>query len=79
MERIATLYELTKAITSIGDFDELLIKISQETSKAFHATGCMIRLLEGDKLRVRSSIGFPPDTLEKDTTVTVGEGIAGRA
>ncbi|GER93513.1 hypothetical protein A45J_1259 [hot springs metagenome] len=78
LNRITVIYELTKAIISIGDFDELLRKISEDATKLFNATGCMIRLIEGDELKIRASFGFPEDV--KDAiTVRIGEGIAGKA
>ncbi|MDI6801387.1 MAG: PAS domain S-box protein [Thermodesulfovibrionales bacterium] len=78
LNRLTVIYELTKAIISISDFDELLKKISEEATKLFHATGCMIRLIENGKLKVKASFGFPEDMREK-ITVNIGEGIAGKA
>ncbi|MBI5212856.1 MAG: PAS domain S-box protein [Nitrospirae bacterium] len=78
LNRITVIYELTKAIISITDFDELLKKISGEATKLFNATGCMIRLIEEGRLKVRASFGFPED-IREDITVSVGEGIAGKA
>jgi PAS domain S-box-containing protein len=78
LNRITVLYELTKAIISIRDFDELLRKITEETSRVFNATGCIIRLIEDGKLKVRASFGFP-DEIRENITVVLGEGIAGIA
>ena len=75
--RITVIYELTKAIISVGDFDELLKKISREAAKLFNATGCMIRLNESGNLKVKASYGFP-DEIRDNVTVCVGEGLAGR-
>lgn len=75
--RITVLFELTKAIISVWDFDELLKKITEETTKLFKATGCMIRLIEDDKLKVKASYGFPEE-IRDAITVSVGEGLAGR-
>lgn len=78
LDRITVIYELTKAIISIRDPDELLDKISEEAAKLFNATGCMIRLIEEGHLKVRSSYGFPNE-LREAITVSIGEGIAGIA
>lgn len=76
--RITVIYELTKAIISIRDIDELLRKITEDTTRLFNATGCMIRLIEDGKLKVRASFGFPEE-IREDMTVCLGEGIAGTA
>jgi len=78
LNRITVIYELTKAIISISDFDELLKKISEDATKLFNATGCMIRLIEEGKLKIRASFGFPEEIKER-VTVCMGEGIAGKA
>lgn len=78
IDRMPVIYELTKAIISVHDFDELLKKIAVETTGLFNATGCMIRLIEDGRLKVRASFGFPDEMIEK-ITVCVGEGIAGKA
>ncbi|MBI3592801.1 MAG: GAF domain-containing protein, partial [Nitrospirae bacterium] len=77
LNRLTVIYELTKEILYARDFDELLKKISEETTKLFNATGCMIRLLEEGKLKVRSHYGFP-DEIRDAITVCVGEGLAGK-
>jgi PAS domain S-box-containing protein len=78
LNRITVIYELTKAIISISDFDELLKKISEDATKLFNATGCMIRLIEDGKLKIRASYGFPEE-IREGITVCMGEGIAGKA
>lgn len=78
LNRITVIYELTKAIISISDFDELLKKISEDATKLFNATGCMIRLIEEGKLKIRASFGFPEE-IKEGVTVCMGEGIAGKA
>jgi PAS domain S-box-containing protein len=77
LRRLTVIYELTRAIISIKDFDELLRKIAQETAKLFNAAGCIIRLLEDGRLRIRASFGFPDESKE-GMTVNIGEGIAGK-
>ncbi len=78
LNRMIALCELAKATLFVHDFDELLRKISEETAKQFNATGCMIRLIEDDKLRIKASYGLPEEMAE-DVTVSIGEGIAGMA
>lgn len=78
LNRMTVLCEITKAILSIRDFDELLRKITEETSRVSNATGCIIRLIEDGKLKVRASFGFP-DEIRESITVVLGEGIAGTA
>jgi PAS domain S-box-containing protein len=78
LNRITVLYELTRAIISVRDFDELLKRISQETTKLFNATGSMIRLLDDGKLKIKSYYGFPEE-LKDAAALEMGEGIAGRA
>lgn len=78
LNRITVIYELTKAIISISDFDGLLKKISEDATKLFNATGCMIRLIEEGNLKIRASFGFPEEVKEL-ITVCMGEGIAGKA
>ena len=77
LARITVIYELTRAILSVRDFDELLKKITEEAAKLFHATGCVIRLIEEGRLKVRASYGFPED-IRDAMTVSIGEGLAGR-
>lgn len=77
LNRITVIYELTRAILSVRDFDELFNRISEETAKLFNATGCMIRLLEGGTLRIKAHFGLP-DNLEDFEAVCWGEGIAGK-
>ena len=78
LHRLKVVYELTKAIISLNDFDELLKHISEETTKIFDATYCLIRLIEDDKLRVRASFGVP-ELFGDHLTLNIGEGIAGKA
>ncbi|MCI0468989.1 MAG: PAS domain S-box protein, partial [Nitrospirae bacterium] len=71
-------FELTKAILAESDFDKLLGKITEEITILLDATGCMLRLIEDGRLKVKAYHGFP-DELKDAITVAVGEGIAGRA
>ncbi len=75
LRRLTVIYELTKSIISLNDYEELLKKIAQETAKAFNATLCIVRLLEEGQLRVKASFGIPEGI---DLTLAVGEGLAGK-
>lgn len=77
LSRITVIYELTKAILSIRDSDELLKKITAETTKLFNAKGCIIRLIEEGLLKVKASHGFP-DEIMHSITLGIGEGLAGK-
>jgi PAS domain S-box-containing protein len=78
LNRLTVIYELTKAILSANDFNELLRKISEETAKLFDAKGCMIRLIEDGMLKIKAHYGFPPE-LSDSLTVGVGESLVGKA
>lgn len=78
LNRITVIYELTKAIISITDFDELLKKISEDAARLFNATGSMICLIEDGNLKIRASFGFPEE-MQDGITVCIGDGIAGKA
>ncbi|MBI5739406.1 MAG: GAF domain-containing protein [Nitrospirae bacterium] len=76
LDGLKVIHEVGKAITSILNIDELLPYICEEVSKVFNVTGCVLRLVEGETLRIRSSFGLP-DSLEQKTGLRLGEGIAG--
>src|SRR5271157_1832793 len=78
LNRLSVIYELTKAILSPRDFNELLQKVSEETAKLFHAAGCIIRLREDGALKVKADYGFPPE-IRDALTLYLGEGIAWKA
>lgn len=77
LEKLRTLNEITKAITSTLDVDELLGRIAEEATRLLNAKGCVIRLLEDGKLVIRASYGLPKE-IEKTMTVSLGEGIPGK-
>lgn len=72
------LHELGRALTSPGTFDDMLRRIAEETTKVFGASFCIIRLIEDGMLRVRASQGIPKE-LEPVLSLSIGEGVAGRA
>lgn len=78
-DRLSVILELTKSILQLDDFDLLLKKITEDTARVFNANICLLRLLEEDKLIVRSSYGVPDiKDIKKELTVSIGEGIAGK-
>ncbi len=76
-KRLTIIFELSKAVMSLRDFDEMLKKIAEETAKAFNSSYCVIRLLEDSKLKVRASYGIPQE-IHNQLTNSLGEGVAGR-
>ncbi len=77
LQKLRSMYELAKAITSTLDLDELLKRMTEEATKLLNARGCVIRLLEDDKLVIRASYGLPKE-IEKMMTLSVGEGLPGK-
>lgn len=76
LQKLTVLYELSSAVTSVLDLDELLKKIAEEISRLFSSRGCIIRLLEDNKLRIKSYFGLPRG-IEADMELALGDGIAG--
>jgi PAS domain S-box-containing protein len=74
LRQLRIVYALSKALTSVYDPEELLKTVSSEIAKLINAKGCVIRLLEGDVLRVKSYYGPMEKAIE---AVSVGQGIAG--
>jgi PAS domain S-box-containing protein len=75
--KLRAMYELAKAITSTLDLDEVLKMMSREATRLLNAKGCVIRLLEKDKLLVKASYGLPEE-IEQKMTLSLGEGLPGR-
>ena len=73
LQKLTVLYELSNAVTSVLDLEELLEKMVGEISRVLSAKGCVLRLLENGKLRVKSYFG----TSEALGELSMGEGIAG--
>jgi PAS domain S-box-containing protein len=76
LEKLSVLYELSSAVTSLLNLEELLRRIAEEISRLLSSRGCIIRLLENGVLRVKSSFGLPRGT-ENDMELPLGKGIAG--
>ncbi len=77
LDELRSIHEITKAITSILEIDNLLPFICEEVSKLFNVRGCIIRLIEGETLVIKASYGVPEDAREA-MKLRLGEGIAGR-
>lgn len=77
IHKVSVICGLTKAIASANNFDEQLAIITKETAKLFNARGCIIRLMEYDRLLIRSSYGIDIENKES-LAVGIGEGLAGR-
>jgi PAS domain S-box-containing protein len=76
LQKLTVLYELSKAVTSVLDFEELLERMVREVSRVLSASGCIIRLLENNTLRIKARFGTPSGLNEK-AGLSIGEGIAG--
>ncbi len=76
-EKLKSILEISKAITSILSIDKLLPHICQEVSKLFQAKGCVLRLLEGTNLQIKASCGLSDDDVKRVMNLQLGEGTAG--
>ncbi len=76
LQKLTVLYELSKAVTSVLDLDELLKRIAEEIARLLSSKGCIIRLLENEKLKIKSYFGLP-EGLEQEMELSLGSGIAG--
>ena len=76
LQKLTVLYELATTVTSVMDLDELLKIVVFEITKLLDAKGCIIRLLEDNILRIKSSYGLS-EGLKGQMDLAVGSGIAG--
>jgi PAS domain S-box-containing protein len=76
LQKLTVLYELNRAMTSVLDLEVLLKKMVEEVSRILSSRGCILRLLENDRLRVKSHFGAA-EGLGEELELSVGEGIAG--
>jgi PAS domain S-box-containing protein len=76
LKKLTVLYEMSKAVTSVLDLEDLLKRIAMEISRLLSSKGCIIRLIEEDKLKIKSSYGLP-EGVEQEMELSLGEGIAG--
>ncbi len=74
--KMTVLFDLSRAITSLLDSEQLLMKITEEMSHLVSSRGYIIRLLEEGKLKIESSYGLQKE-LEPQLELALGEGIAG--
>ncbi|MGE5894852.1 MAG: PAS domain S-box protein [bacterium] len=76
LKRFSALYELAQTVTSALTLDELFRKVSAETTRLLNARGCIIRILDGDDLKVQSMHGLPAG-IQRELDLKIGDGIAG--
>lgn len=76
LDELKVIHEIGKAITSILNIDELLPYICREVSKVYNVRGCILRLLEGEKLLIKASYGLP-ELMKHEMDLCLGEGISG--
>jgi PAS domain S-box-containing protein len=76
IDRMTVLFDLSRAITSLLDLEELLGKIAEEVARLVSSRGSIIRLIEENKLRIKTSYGLKKE-LEAMLELSLGEGIAG--
>ncbi len=77
LKKITVLYELSNALTTVVDIDELLKKVAYEVTRLIGAKGCIIRMKEDGQLKVRAYYGVPEEVV-KEMDIKVGDGVAGR-
>ncbi|HYQ48071.1 MAG TPA: PAS domain S-box protein [Thermodesulfovibrionales bacterium] len=75
-EKMTVLFDLSRAVTSVLDLETLLRKIAEEIARLVSSRGCIIRLIEENTLKVKSSYGLDRE-IERSLHLAVGEGIAG--
>ena len=76
LQKLSVLYEMSRAVTSVLDLEDLLKKIATEISRLLSSKGCIIRLLEDNRLKIKSCYGLP-EGIEEEMELSLGEGIAG--
>jgi PAS domain S-box-containing protein len=76
LQKLTVLYELTRAVTSILDLEELLRRTAEDIARMLSSRGCIIRLVEGERLKIKSSYGLPQG-IEDEMELLLGDGIAG--
>ncbi len=76
LQKLTELYELSNAVTSVLNLEELLERIAKKISILLSSRGCVIRLLENGRLKIKSQFGLPRG-VEDAMELSLGEGIAG--
>jgi PAS domain S-box-containing protein len=74
--QLSMVYELSKALTTVYETDDLLRTITDGAVKLINAKGCIIRLLEDGMLKVKSFSG-PGEDLSREMDLPIGKGVAG--
>lgn len=74
LKQLRIVFELSRALTRVYDPEELLKTVAAEIAALINAKGCVIRLLEGNVLKVKSYYGPMEQAID---TVPIGRGIAG--
>lgn len=74
--QIKLVFELNQSLASVQDTDDILQTISTEVAKLINARGCMIRLIEGDVLKVKAYSGMLAE-MKNELDVPLGRGVAG--
>jgi PAS domain S-box-containing protein len=74
--QLTMVYELSKALTTVYETDDLLRTITDGAVKLINAKGCIIRLLEDEKLKIKSFSG-PVEDLTREKDLPIGRGVAG--
>ena len=77
LDKLRTMYEISKAITSTLDLGELMRRIARDAARLLNARGCVIRLLEEDTLVMKASFSVSKD-IERKIPLSLGEGFAGK-
>ncbi|UCH79983.1 MAG: GAF domain-containing protein [Nitrospiraceae bacterium] len=75
LDELRVIHEIGQAVTSILNIDELFPYICREVSNVFNVTGCILRLIEGDSLKVKASYGLLDSIYQE---MDLGKGIAGQ-
>ncbi len=76
LQKLTVLYDMSRAVTSLLDLEDLLKKMAEEISRVLSSRVCIIRLLENNMLKVKSLFGLPAEVGD-DLELMVGEGLAG--
>ena len=77
LHNLAAMYEIAKTITSSLDLNEVLEKMAEQATQLLRTKGCIIRLIEEDRLVIKASFGLPKE-IEGMMTLSLGEGIPGK-
>lgn len=76
LKQLSVIYDLSRRIAAVYEPDELLRKIASEIAKLINARGCVIRIVEGDTLKVKSHYGMK-ETYAGAMDLPVDKGIPG--